>query len=131
MPSKNSRQINLYYHPDYELSRKCLAIAEANKAIILPIDISKTHVSQTDWSEMAEMLGLKVVDLINMKHAVITSNFGESPDIDDHNALKIIEKNPEVVDKPIAMRGNDIIRATHANDLMKLQSSDTGDIKIP
>lgn len=131
MVSKHKNQINLYYHPDYALSKKCLAIAKANKAKILPIDISKTKVSQTDWSEMADRLNLRVVDLIDKKHDVIIDKFGKEPKLDDVDALKIIENYPEVVDKPIAIRGDQIIRATHANDLMKLQSPDTGDIRIP
>jgi len=131
MISKNNNQINLYYHPDYALSRKCLAIAQANKAAIFPIDISKAGISQTDWSEMANMLNLSVVDLIDLNHDVIVSKFGQSPNIDEFDALKIIENHPEVVDKPIAIRGDKIVRATHANDLLKLQNADTGDIKIP
>lgn len=131
MISKSSRQVNLYYHPDYELSKKCLAIAQANEAIIFPIDISKTKVSQTDWSEMARKLNLSVVDLIDLKHDYIISKFGKQPDIDEFDALKIIENHPEVVDKPIAIRGDKIIRATHANDLMELQDTDSSDIRIP
>jgi arsenate reductase-like glutaredoxin family protein len=131
MISKSTRQINLYYHPDYPLSRKCLAIAEANKAIVYPIDISKTKISQTDWSDMARKLNVSVVDLINIEHEAITSKFGKVPELDEFSALKIIEKHPEVVEKPIAIRGNKIIRAKQANDLLKLQNTDTGEIRIP
>lgn len=131
MISKNSRQINLYYHPEYELSKKCLAVAKANKASIFAIDISKTKISQTDWSEMARRLEVNVVELIDTKHDIIISKFGREPNIDEFDALKIIENHPEVVDKPIAIRGDKIIQATHANDLIKLQNADTGDIRIP
>lgn len=131
MISKDDKQINLYYHPDYVLSRKCLAIAKANKAKILPIDISKTNISQTDWSEMANLLDVSVVDLIDLKHDSIVSKFGKSPNIDEFDALKIIENHPEVVTKPIAIRGEQIVRASHAYDILELQSPDTGEIRIP
>lgn len=131
MMAKNKNQINLYYHPDYSLSKQCLAVAEANKAQILPIDISKTKVSQTLWSEMANMLNLKIEDLMDKTHDVITDNFGKEPNLDDFDALKIIDKNPEVINKPIAIRGDKIIQASHAYDLAKLQNLDTGKIKIP
>ncbi len=131
MISKNKNQINLYYHPDYSLSRKCLAIAQANSSVIFAIDISKTKISQTDWSEMANMLNLKVTDLIDSNHDILLDKFDGKPNLDEFSALKIIERHPEVVTKPIAVCGDKIIRATHANDLLKLQSSDTGDIRIP
>lgn len=131
MISKDNKQINLYYHPDYQLSKKCLAIANANKAKIFPIDISKGTVSQTDWSEIADMLNLSVVDLIDLNHDIILSKFGQSPNIDEFDALKIIDNHPEVVDKPIAIRGNKIVRASHENDIAKLQCTDTGEIRIP
>ena len=131
MIAKDSKQINLYYYPEYELSKKCLAIAHANKASIFPIDLSKTKISQTDWSEMARMLDMSVVDLIDLKHDAIVSKFGKTPNIDEFDALKIIEHHPEVIVKPIAIRGDKIVRASHANDLLKLQSTDTGEIRIP
>lgn len=131
MISKSNNQINLYYHPEHRLAKKCIAIASANKAKILAIDISKTRVSQTDWSEMARILNTSVVDLVNLNHDVITSKFGKTPDVDEFSALKIIQNNPEVIKSPIALRKNKVVVADNPRDILKLQNTDTGEIRIP
>lgn len=132
MISKANNQINLYYHPDHRLAKKkCIAIANANKATVLAIDISKIRVSQTDWSEIARLLDVSVLDLVDLEHESITSKFGQTPDIDEFSALKIIQKNPEVIKHPIALREERVVIANTARDILKLQDSDTGEIKIP
>jgi arsenate reductase-like glutaredoxin family protein len=131
MISKDTKQINIYYHPEHTLAKKCVAIAHANKAKVLAIDISKTKVSQTDWSEMARLLNTSVVELVNLNHDHIVSKFGKTPDVDEFSALKLIQNNPEVIKSPIAIRGEKIVIATQARDVLKLQSPDTGEIRIP
>jgi len=128
---KNPNQINLYYNPQTETGKKCLAIANANKSIVNPIDITKTRVSQTDWSQMAEMLNNTVQDLIDETSDFVKEKTNGDLDLDDFAALKIIQNNPEVVKKPIAIYKDKIVMANHENDLLKLQSPDTGDIRIP
>lgn len=131
MISKDNNQINLYYHPDHRLAKKCIAIANANKAKVLAIDISSTRVSQTDWSEIAKLLDTSVVNLVDLEHESITSKFGQTPDLDEFSALKIIQKNPEVIKHPIALREERVVIANTARDILKLQDSDTGEIRIP
>jgi len=131
MISKNHNQINLYYHPEHRLAKKCIAIANANKAKVLAIDISKTRVSQTDWSEIARILNTSVVNLVDLEHEAVTSKFGKTPDVDEFSALKIIQNNPEVIHSPIALRKDKVVVADTARDILKLQDSDTGEIRIP
>lgn len=131
MISKDMKQINIYYHPEQILAKKCIAIANANKAKVLAIDTSKTRVSQTDWSEMARLLNISVVELVDLNHEAIVSKFGKTPDVDEFSALKLIQNNPEVVKNPIAIRGEKIVMAKQARDVLKLQNSDTGEIRIP
>jgi len=131
MISKNNNQINLYYHPEHRLAKKCIAIANANKAKVLAIDISKTRVSQTDWSEIARLLDVSVIELLDLEHEYIISKFGKTPDVDEFSALKIIQNNPEVIHSPIALRKDKVVVADTARDILKLQDPDTGEIRIP
>lgn len=131
MISRKKNLINLYYHPDHINSKKCIAIANANKAFVQAIDIEKTRISQTHWSEMAELLNISVLDLLDLEHEKIVSKFGSTPDIDEFSALKIIQNNPEVVKSPIAIRDDRAVFADNPRDILKLQNTDTGEIRIP
>lgn len=131
MISRKDNLINLYYHPKHLNSKKCIAIANANEAAVQAIDIEKTRISQTHWSEMAELLNISVIDFVDLEHELVVSKFGRTPDIDEFSALKIIQNNPEVVKAPVALRGNEAIFAHNSRDILKLQNTDTGEIRIP
>lgn len=131
MISKREDQINLYYHPDHRMSKQCIAIANANKAKVFAVNTAETRISQTDWSEMARLLDISVVDLVDLEHEVILSKFGKTPDLDEFGALKIIQNNPEVVKAPIAIRNKKIVVANTSREILKLQNPDTGEIRIP
>lgn len=128
---KNPTQINLYFNPKTALGKKSLAIATVNKAIVNGIDITKTRISQTDWSQMADMLNIQIQDLIDKNSEFIAANSLGNLNFDNFDALKIIQNNPEVVTKPIAVYKDKILLAQHENDLLKLQSPDSGNIRIP
>jgi len=131
MITKKENQINLYYHPNHSNAKKCIAIANANEAAVQAIDIEKTRISQTHWSEMAEMMNISVIDLVDLNHEVVVSKFGKVPDVDEFSALKIIQNNPEVVKAPVAVRGKKAVFASNSRDLLKLQTPDTGEVRIP
>ncbi len=131
MLSKKDNLIYLYYHPDHLNSKKCIAIANANKATVQAIDTEKTRVSQTHWSEMADLLNISVTDFVDLEHDLVVSKFGSKPDIDEFSALKIIQNNPEVVKAPVAVRGQQAVFAKNSRDILKLQNADTGEVRIP
>lgn len=131
MISRKDNLINLYYHPNHINSKKCIAIANANKAAVQAIDIEKTRISQTHWSEMAELLNISVIDMVDLEHDKVVSKFGKVPEIDEFSALKIIQNNPEVVKAPVAIRGQKAVFAKNSRDILKLQNTDTGEVRIP
>ncbi len=131
MISRKDNLINLYYHPKHLNAKKCIAIANANKAAVQAIDIEKTRISQTHWSEMAELLNISVIDLVDLEHELVVSKFGSKPDIDEFSALKIIQNSPEVVKSPVAIRGEKAVFAKNSRDILKLQNADTGEVRIP
>lgn len=131
MISRKDNLINLYYHPNHINSKKCIAIANANKVAVQAIDIEKTRISQTHWSEMAELLNISVIDMVDLEHDKVVSKFGKVPEIDEFSALKIIQNNPEVVKAPVAIRGQKAVFAKNSRDILKLQNTDTGEVRIP
>lgn len=130
--AKNERQLILYYDGTSELGKKVRAHAEASGAQLLPIDITETKVAATEWTEVAELLNCKVSELIATDHPVFKQTYGEdNVNLDADDALKILEKNPETLVYPIAVRGQRAIRAKQSTDLRKLINPDTGDIPQP
>lgn len=129
--AENNRQINLYYNSNSSLGRKCYALAESSGAKVLGIDLTNTKVTGTDWAEIADMLEVKVLDLIDQEHPIFRELYGEKVDLNSTDAMKILEKNPETLIFPIAIRGGQAIQAKGVNDLNVLIRPDTGGIPQP
>lgn len=64
----NNREINLYYNAETNKGMQTLAYLESSEKKVLGIDLSKTKVTGTQWTELAERLGKPIKELINTKH---------------------------------------------------------------
>ena len=130
--AKNERQLTVYYDSKSELGKKVRAHAESSNLKVLPVDLLKSNLTGTEWTELAEMLGVTVDKLINQNHPIFKELYGDDPvDFDENSAIKVLTKNPETLVFPIGVRGNRAIQVKHSNDLKDLFDTDTGEIPQP
>ncbi len=118
--AKNHRQIVLYYNSDSILGKQTYAYVKSGRKKLLAIDLSRTKVTATQWVEIANSLNLKVSDLINTGHPVFIENYGvDSLDMEEHDWLKLLEKQPEVLSYPIVIDGNQFLQIRNPSDFVK------------
>ena len=122
--STNDRQITFIFDPSTKLGRECQAYALSSEAKILAIDL-------TEWVEIAERIGKTVPELIAKDHPAFTNLYGEGIELDNTDALKVLNKNPETLVYPIAIRGDKAVMAHTFSDILKLIKPDSSDVKIP
>lgn len=104
---KDERKITLYYHSETSLGKQTYAYVNTSEKKLLAIDISKTKVTGTQWVEIAENLGIKICDLINMEHPDFVAQYGDDKaNLDYEGCLKILDKTPIVLAYPIILNGN-------------------------
>ena len=126
--SKNKRKATLYYNSESSIGKQCYGYVQASEKKVLGIDISKTKVTGTQWVELAENLNLKVKDLIDTNHADFNKIYGdEKPNLESNDWLKVLEKNPKLVQFPILILGENYYRLKSGADFKKyLEPSSTG-----
>jgi arsenate reductase-like glutaredoxin family protein len=129
--AKSEKLITLYSHPSHHLTTKCLAVAKASKANVEFVDIEKTKLTGTVWKELAEMLGVKVDDIIAKNHPAFLDKYGKDVSLTEESAIKFLQHDSIVLAHPIAVRGEKAIQATNSNDIMKLHKPDSKDAKLP
>lgn len=118
--SKDDRKIILYYHSGTRLGKQTLGYVVASKRKLLPIDISRTKVTGTQWAEIADNLHIQVSDLIDREHPDFVEKYGSEPlDLDAHDWMKILEKNPQVLTYPIVINGNEYLQIRNPSDFTK------------
>ena len=123
--SKDKNEIKLYFHSGNSIGKQILAYVEASERKLFAIDISKTKVTGTQWAELAVGLNLSISGLINKEHPNFTKNYDKDIDLEEHDWLKILENNPEVLTSPIAIIGERFVQLHSPSDFIKYIEPDS------
>ncbi|AUC86649.1 hypothetical protein CW731_04745 [Polaribacter sp. ALD11] len=115
----SNRQITLFYSSKSVRAKQTLAYVKAEGLPILEIDILRAKLTGTQIVELADRLHLKVADLINQEHPEYKSHF-EHHNFSTNDWVKMIQKNPEIMKQPIALRGDRTILVETPTDIIKI-----------
>lgn len=128
----SDREITLFYDSREELGKKCKAVLAAAGENTSAFDLSRNNISSTEWTEIAGLLDKNINDLIAKDHPKFTEKFGKDHvELEEHDAIKVLENNPEVLVFPIAIRGKRALQIKSTQELGKLMDTDTGEIPQP
>lgn len=129
--ARNDNLITIYCHPEHHLTTKCIAVAKASKAEVQVVETDKTKVTGTEWAEIASLLNKNVDDLIAKSHPEFLKKHESEAILEENDAIKLLQHEPEILAFPIAIRGDKAIQAKNSTDLMKLHKPDSKDAKLP
>ncbi|MHA7830596.1 MAG: arsenate reductase family protein [Flagellimonas sp.] len=116
----NNREVKLFYNAETNKGMQTLAYLKSSKKKVLDIDLSKTKVTGTQWTELAKLLGKPIKDLINTEHPDFMNKYGKDPDLyDDEDWLKVMENNPKVVTQPILVNGDQAVQIDAPSEVMR------------
>ena len=116
----NEREIKLFYNAETNKGMQTLAYLKSSQKKVLDIDLSKTKVTGTQWTELAKLLGKPIKDLINTEHPDFIKKYGKTPELpDDEDWLKLMENNPKVVTQPILVNGDQAVQIDTPSEVMQ------------
>jgi arsenate reductase-like glutaredoxin family protein len=128
--SKNDNQLTLYYNGESSIGKQCYAYVQASDKAVLGVDISKTEVTPTQWTELAEGLNIKVKDLLGIDHPDFRNIYGEDAlSLETNDWLKILEKNPELLQFPVLIFGQKFYQLKSGADFKKYMEGDSANIE--
>ncbi|WP_421801723.1 arsenate reductase family protein [Flagellimonas sp.] len=115
----DNREINLYYNAETNKGMQTLAYLESSEKKVLGIDLSKTKVTGTQWTELAERLGKPIKELINTEHPDFINDYGKSHKPQSNKDwLKVLENNPKVVTQPILVHGDRAVQIDTPSEVL-------------
>ena len=127
--AKHENQIRFYYSSKNSLGRQLAAYIKSSEKKNLSIDISKTEVSGTQWTEIAEGLGTEVSGLIAADHPDFKEKYGDGKvNLKTNDWLKILENNPQLLKYPVAVNGKEYVRLKSAAAFKKFMEDDSAGI---
>ncbi|MGB4839318.1 MAG: hypothetical protein WBP08_10020 [Saprospiraceae bacterium] len=120
----SNRQITLYCIENSNRAKQTLVYAKALGVPVLTIDISKTPITGSQIFEIANRLGMEIKDLIYRDNDVFNSKSEpinlEALNLSSVDWIKMIQKNPEILKQPIAIRGDKTILVVTPTDILQL-----------
>jgi len=130
--ARDKNQITLYYSSENSIGKQVLGYVKSADKEILAIDISKTTVTPTQWSEIADGLSISIKDLIGTEHPDFKETYGaNAQEMNDVDWLKILEKSPELLRCPIVINGEHFEKIETAADFKKYIEADSAGIEKP
>lgn len=118
--AKNNKEIRFYYSSDSSLGKQALGFIHSSDKKVLAIDISKTKVTGTQWAEIAKGLGKEIQELVDTSHPDFINRYGRDVQLaDGHDWLKVLEKTPSVLQRPIIVNGEHYIQVFAPSDVAK------------
>ncbi len=117
--AKDEHQIMFYYNPDSSIAKQTLVYLQESRVPVLKVNVLKNPPTGRQWLEIAEELGMDISDLILKDHPVYIKQY-HNADFDTNGWLKVIHFHPEVVDQPIAMRGDKTILVKTPTEILQL-----------
>ena len=123
--ARNKRQLTYIYSSLSHLGKQVLGYVLGTKKKIEIIDIAKEKISDTVWIEIAENLNLPFEKIFKTEQ--ITNKNTDNFNTDDW--LKMIKKNPTLLQKPIAINGDKFMLISHRSEILKLFGVDSAGLE--
>lgn len=114
----NDREVKFYYSSVTSIGKQALGYIRASDKKILEIDIAKTKVTGTQWSELASRLGKPVGKLINTDHPDFIAAYGKATNIvDDNDWFNILHNCPQAFHQPILVNKDRTLQITTPSEI--------------
>lgn len=125
--ARNERQLTLIYSSNTRVGRHTLSYLTGMDAKYLAIDLAKTKVSDTQWAEIAEALGVKIGDLVDKRELDLSSE--STAEFSSNDWLKIIQNNDSVISRPIAIKGKRTKQIENPPEIMEFFEVDSAGLE--
>ena len=126
--ARNKKQITLIYCSLSPLGKQVLGYVQAADKKIEAIDIAKEKLGDTIWVEIAEQLELPFNEIFNLEF-VENETIENFDNFDADDWIKIVNNNPLVLQRPIAVNGHRVMQVNQRTAILKFFDVDSAGLK--
>lgn len=117
--ASSEREITLYYNPNRPAASKTLGYAKGEGYVLRDVNIMTNKFTGTQLQELASKLKVTLEELVNKDHPDYDSRLYNS-NFSDDDWIKVLQKNPQFLKEPIAIRGHQAMFVKTPSDLSRL-----------
>lgn len=112
-------KIIIYHNNRCTKSRCVLELIEKKTKDFQVIEYLKTPPSEKELKEILKKLGMKAENIIRKKEQLFKEKF-EGKKLSENEWIKILTKNPILIERPIVVKGNKAVIGRPTENIMKL-----------
>lgn len=94
--------MKIYHNPRCSKSRQGLEILQNSNLQFETIKYLDTPISETELTEIIQLLGIAPIDLVRKNEAVWKENF-KGKELTDSEIMKAMVDNPKLIERPIVI----------------------------
>ena len=113
------REILIYYNADSSSDRKTIAHAKSVTTHLKSYEYKKAPSSSTSWQMILSSLDIDPKDLLNKAHPYYRSHI-KGKEFNKEDWISCLQRNPELIKAPIAVRGHKAILCNNPTDIYRL-----------
>ncbi|WP_216066182.1 arsenate reductase family protein [Pseudotamlana agarivorans] len=119
--ARDKKQLTYIYSSKSHLGKQVLGYIQGIDKKVETIDIDKEKLGDTIWVEISDQLNVAINKLFSIEGA----DYGNTEDFDTEDWLKILNKNTELLQKPIAIVGKDVKQIVNRSEILEFFGVDS------
>ena len=124
----NNRELIVIYSPESSIGKQALGYAKSSDATLKLINIAEAGLTGTQWSEVADLLGASIDELVSKDHPDV-DNFAKDATMSDDHWIKFIQNNPNAIQNPILIQGKRAKQITTPSQVMQFIDVDSAGLE--
>lgn len=125
--ASDDRQLTLIYNSQTSMGKQSLGYAESSGDKVHTIDISKTKIGDTAWVSIADGLGKPLHQMLDKDRSELPEV--NASDFDTNDWLKLLNKNPDMLQHPIAIKGKKYMQLETPSEILKFFNADSAGLE--
>lgn len=119
MLNTSDKEIILYFDAESRDGTQTLAYAKGKGLPINEVDLRDENITGTQLIALARKLNANLKELVNTDHPDYKDNYDGLPS-DEEGLIKMIKKHPEILNTPIAVKGDKVKVINTPTDIVHL-----------
>lgn len=124
----DEKLLTLVYSSTSHLGKQVLGYVQGAGEHLRTIDIAETNLGHAVWVTLADGLNKDLGELFSLDNTE-TLNIENSDSFDTDDWLKLIDKNPSLLQNPIAIKGKNFMQVTGRSQVLKFFGVDSAGLE--
>lgn len=126
--ARDKRQLTYIYSSLSHLGKQVLGYVQGTRKKVETIDIVNEKIADSIWIELSDNLGMTLGEIFGKERADLLKE-ERTEDFDTDDWLKIINKNPELLQKPIVINGDKAMLVSHRSEILQFFGVDSAGLE--